>query len=283
MTTESEQLTDYFVPNSLVDAVAYLNDNEVKILAGGTDLMLQKQFAPHLMNVRRLREIQGVEEHESAITIGALTTMTDLLGNELIASTLPSLRDMADQFASNQIRNMATIGGNICNASPAGDGLVPLIVLDAEVALASQDGIRNVMLADFLTGPGQTQIKGNEMLISVVIPKPKPDYVDGFRKVGVRPALEISLVTVGIGGELRDDALHNVRVGFGAVAPKAIRGAATEAALEGKTLNSDTIAAAIAAVDEDIAPITDVRATEWYRRHLARAMTEEILTHVSDR
>ena len=90
MTADSEINTEYFVPNTLTDAVNYLNDNEAKILAGGTDLMLQKEFAPSLMNVSRLAELKVVEEHDDSITIGPLTTMTELLGNELIAETLPS-------------------------------------------------------------------------------------------------------------------------------------------------------------------------------------------------
>ena len=280
MTTST--ITDYFAPNSIAEAVDYLNAHEAIILAGGTDLMLQLQNGSQaLMNVRRLDELQGVREQGDDIIIGAMTTMTDLLSDEYIATTLPRIREMADQFASNQIRNMASIGGNICNGSPAGDALVPLIVLDAQVELASRDGTRAVPLADFVTGPGQTQIAANELLVNVIVPKPKPDFVDGFRKVGVRPALEIALVNVGLGGEFRDGALHNVRVAFGAVAPKVIRGAATEAALEGQVLNKETIAAAVAAVDDDIAPITDIRGTAWYRSHLARAMTEEILTNVS--
>jgi xanthine dehydrogenase FAD-binding subunit len=281
---------DYFVPASVDEAVRHLGGADATILAGGTDLMLQIRSRPDrqspscLVNIRRLDELRGVDQTGDAIRIGALTTLTDLLADKTIADQLPCLREMADQFASNQIRNLATIGGNICNASPAGDALVPLIVLDAEIELASLRGgecrTRNVKLADFLIGPGQTGIEPGELLTHVIVPRPRPGFVDGFRKIGVRPALEIAVVSVGLGGELRDNALYDVRAAFGAVAPRAVRGAATEAALEGRELTAETIAQAAVAVAEDIAPISDIRATSWYRGHLARAMIEEILTSV---
>jgi xanthine dehydrogenase FAD-binding subunit len=278
---------DYFVPASVDEAVRHLGRADATILAGGTDLMLQIRGRPDrqpLINIRRLDELRGVDQTGDAIRIGTLTTLTDLLADKTIADQLPCLREMADQFASNQIRNLATIGGNICNASPAGDALVPLIVLDAEIELASLRGgecrTRNVKLADFLIGPGQTGIEPGELLTHVIVPRPRPGFVDGFRKIGVRPALEIAVVSVGLGGELRGNALYNVRAAFGAVAPRAVRGAATEAALEGRELTAETIAQAAVAVAEDIAPISDIRATSWYRGHLARAMIEEILTSV---
>lgn len=282
-------IENYIVPNSVEEAVEALAGGAATILAGGTDLMLRgeagkSETPPTLMNIRRIAEIRGITEAGDIIRIGALTTITDLLADDIIAARLPSLGDMADQFGSNQIRNMATLGGNVCNASPAGDALVPLIVLDARVELASKSAAgmqtRTLALADFITAPGKTEIRPDEILVSVNIPVPAPGFVAGFRKVGPRPALEIAVVSVAIGGVLENRILKNVRVAFGAVAPTPIRGAKTEAVLGGRALDAETMAAAGAAAEEDISPISDIRATDWYRKHLIRVMTEDILNHV---
>ncbi len=278
----------YLVPRSLDEAVEGLRDGDVTIVAGGTDLMPQLQsgkarFGAGLMNVRRVEGLRGITRTTSGFRIGALTTITELRDSAEIRSTLPALWQASDHFASDQIRNAATLGGNICNASPAGDTLTPLLALDARVVLAGKPNgsvcRRTLPLAEFLVGPGRTARQPAELLEAVEIPAPPAGFVSAFFKFGVRPALDISVISIGFGAVQSGRSLTGVRVAFGAVAPTAIRAPAIEAMLEGRTLDADTIAGAAAAAVEEIHPIGDVRASAWYRRELVSNMLRRMLNH----
>ena len=279
-------IENYLAPSSIDDAAAALAAGPATIVAGGTDLMLQtgsgqKAYAPTLLNIQKITKMRGVSQDGNTIRIGALTTITDLLTDPIIAEHLPVLATMADKFASDQIRNAGTVGGNVCNASPAGDSLVPLLMYKAEAVLVATNVSRKVPLAEFFTGPGETIRQENELLVGVDIPVPPAGFRGGFGKFGPRPALEIAMASVSVGGVVKDGAISDVRVAFGAVAPTPIRSAETEAALEDKKLNKKTISAAGEIASSSVNPITDVRATDWYRRHLIRVMTEEILNNVN--
>jgi CO/xanthine dehydrogenase FAD-binding subunit len=234
------------------------------------------------MNIRRLPELRGISRESGTLRLGALTTITELHGDPLVAESAPLLSEAADHFASDQVRNMATVGGNICNASPAGDMLVPLIALGAEVELASGKGNRVVALEDFFIGPGRTVRQPHELLIAVKIPLPPPSHVARFAKFGTRPALDISTVSVAVAGVRRNGALSEVRVAFGAVAPTPVRGRATETVLEGRALNAATVASAARAAADEVKPISDVRATAWYRKEMLHNLTKRLLSHVAN-
>ena len=280
----------YVAPTSLDEAVACLQAGEVTILAGGTDLMPQSQagrvaFRPTLMNIRRVPELRGIVRDGEGLRIGALTTITELMRDEQVRAHFPVLVEVGDHFASDQIRNAGTIGGNINNASPAGDTLVPLLVLDAEVELASRPNgsvaTRRLPLVDFFTGPGRTVRRPEELLTAVRVPLPPAGHLARFYKFGTRPALDISAISIGIAG-VRDGAcLRNVRVAFGAVAPTPVRAPKTEAALEGRPLDAETIATAAAVARDEVHPIDDVRASAWYRKELIHNMTRRMLDHVA--
>ncbi len=280
----------YAAPKSLDEALGILQQGEVTILAGGTDLMPQTRagriaFKPTLMNIRDVAGLSGVVLDGDALRIGALTTITEVLDDPLVKEFVPVLAEACDHFASDQIRNAGTIGGNINNASPAGDTLVPLIVLDAEVELASKPNgsvtTRCMPLAEYFTGPGRTRRAAGELLTAVRIPLPKPGHVARFYKFGTRPALDISTISIGIAGVMRDGALSDTRVAFGAVAPTPVRAKQTEAALEGRRLDQSTIEAAANAARDEVNPIDDVRATAWYRKELIHNMTKRMLDHVA--
>jgi CO/xanthine dehydrogenase FAD-binding subunit len=206
------------------------------------------------------------------------------LKSRLLKDLAPILVETANRFASDQLRNAASIGGNICNASPAGDMIIPLLVLGAAVELASWlDGTvhtRLVPLDEFFTAPGKTVKQANELLTAVLFDRPADTFVARFRKAGPRPALEIATVSIGIGGRLENGSFSDVRVAMGAVAPKPIRARRVEAALEGKPLEADTIKAAVISAGQDATPIDDVRGSAWYRDHLIRVFTEEVLNDV---
>lgn len=278
----------YLVPRSVEEAVEGLRDGNVAVVAGGTDLMPQSKsgkikIGASLMNIRRIEGLRGISRTASGFRIGALTTITDLRDSPEVRSDLPALWQASDHFASDQIRNAATIGGNLSNASPAGDTLVPLLVFGARVVLASKPNghlqTRAVPLAEFLVGPGKTSRSPGELLIAVEIDTP-PGFISEFFKFGTRPALDISTISIGLGGIRDGDRLRKVRVAIGAVAPTVIRAPHVEEALEGKALDQVTIAAAVAAAGRDIRPISDVRASDWYRRELVHNMLERMLSNV---
>jgi len=280
----------YHAPLRLADALEHLRGGEATILAGGTDLMPQThsgrvKLARVLVNVRRVPELDGIAREDGAIRIGALATITRIMNDPLVRGHLPILADACDHFASDQLRNAATIGGNVCNASPAGDTLVPLLALDAEAVLASKpDGqvvTRRVPLAAFFTGPGRTVRAPGELLTELRVPPPPAGAVGRFFKFGTRPALDISAISLALAASRDGRALRNVRIACGAVAPVPMRATATEALLEGAALDVATIARAAASLRDEVRPIDDVRASAWYRRELVHNMFRRILDDVA--
>jgi CO/xanthine dehydrogenase FAD-binding subunit len=279
----------YVAPRSLEQAAEILRAGNVTVLAGGTDLMPQSQagrlrFQPVLMNVRHVPELNGIAEQGAMVRIGALVTITELLESALVRERLNLLWQACDHFASDQIRNAATIGGNLCNASPAGDTLVPLLALDATVVLASKPNgtlqSRRVPLAQFLLGPGRTCRTSAELLAAVEVPLPPAGFAGVFYKHGGRPGLDISTISIAVGARLDGGKLRDVRVAFGAVAPTPIRAPRTEAALEGRPPDAATLEAASQVALQEVRPISDLRGSDWYRRELIHNMLKRALTHV---
>ena len=282
----------YAAPRTLDEAAGLLRAGNVTVLAGGTDLMPQTlsgkmKFKPLLMNIRRVAELQGISENGGVARIGALATITECLQSDLVRERLGMLWQACEHFASDQIRNAATIGGNVCNASPAGDTLVPLLALNARVVLVSKPNgalsERRLPLSGFLVAPGRTQLGASELLAAVEVPLPPRGFAGEFFKFGTRPGLDISAIAIALGGVRDGGTLRDVRVAFGAVAPTPIRGPKTESALEARALNEATIEAAVEAAQADIRPISDVRASDWYRRELVGNILRRMLTHVRER
>jgi CO/xanthine dehydrogenase FAD-binding subunit len=284
-------LSGYAAPRTLEEAARLAAAGSATILAGGTDLMPQSKagklpLGGTLLNVRRIEGLGGIALEAGTIRLGALTTVTDVLHSTLLHERAPILVETADQFASDQIRNMSTLGGNVCNASPAGDMIPPLLVLDAEAELVrwSGEGLarRRVPLAEFFTGPGRTVRRADEILAALHFPAPPAGFRGGFRKFGPRPALEIAMAAVALGFVRERGRVARVRLAYASVAPVPMRGRKAEAALEGKPLDAETIAAAARAAAEEVRPIDDHRAAAWYRRHLIRVLTQELLADAAN-
>ncbi|HUX27095.1 MAG TPA: xanthine dehydrogenase family protein subunit M, partial [Burkholderiales bacterium] len=271
------------------EALQAMADGDATVLCGGTDLAPQtesgmRQYKAKLLNIRRIAGLDGIEAKGDEVRIGTVTTISEIRSNPALAEIAPVLVEAAEHFASEQIRNAASMGGNLCNASPAGDMIPPLLVLDASVELASwRDGavqMRRIPLERFFVGPGKTVKLPEELLTAIVFDRPAADFVGKFRKSGPRPALEISTVSVAIGARVANGRLSDVRVAMGSIAPTPLRARHVEAALEGKPLDTATIAAAVAGTADDAKPIDDVRASAWYRSHLVRVFVEEVLNDV---
>jgi CO/xanthine dehydrogenase FAD-binding subunit len=281
-----QEITTYLAPRRLDEALQAMADGDATVLCGGTDLAPQtesgaRQYKAKLLNIRRIEGLDGIETTGDEIRIGAAVTISAIRRSAALAEIAPVLVEAAERFASEQIRNAASVGGNLCNASPAGDMSPPLLVLGASAELACWQGgaaqTRRVPLDQFFTGPGKTVKRPEELLTAVVFDRPAPGFVGKFRKSGPRPALEISTVSVSVGARIASGKLSDVRVAMGSVAPTPLRARNVEAALEGKPLDAATIAAAVAATAEDAKPIDDVRASAWYRGHLVRVFVEEVL------
>ncbi|MFQ5535753.1 MAG: FAD binding domain-containing protein [Sphingomonadales bacterium] len=280
----------YERPASVETAVEILRGGDVTVLAAGTDLMVQTQagrveFSGTLMNILHIPEMKGISVANGEIRLGALTTIAEFMESDIVTEHLPALFESGDCFASGQLRNAGTIGGNIMNASPAGDTLIPLLIYDAEVELASKadGGIdrRRVALRNFLTGPGKTSAKKPELLTAVFVPVPSAGQRSRFYKFGARPALDISTISIGLAAVPVDGALIDVRVAFGAVAPTPIRATATEAAIEGCPIDEPALDLIAKVARQDAAPIDDVRGSAWYRQELIHNVIKRMLRDVA--
>jgi CO/xanthine dehydrogenase FAD-binding subunit len=244
-----------------------LGSERCAVLAGGTDLLVNgRPDGSLLVDLGAIRSVAEVREDGDMIRIGATATYTDLAGSDLVTAWCDPLRDAALEIGGRQIQNQGTIGGNVANASPAGDTLPVLAVLDATVELSSARGIRTVPIDQFCTGPGATVRRPDELITAIVVPKRPRDDVAFFVKVGPRRAQAISIASVAVRAQRRGDRLGAVRLSYGAVSPVVARDRAVEAVLESAPLTPDLVRAA--AATSSATPITDVRATASYRRRL---------------
>jgi xanthine dehydrogenase FAD-binding subunit len=275
--------------DSVDEACKALSHGDGTIVAGGTDLWVQKDeaqktFGPRLISISRITALKEIDIGEDHVRLGALVTMTDILSHPELTMTAPALVEAADKFASPQIRNVATIGGNFANASPAADAVIPFICLDAEVELARwQDGrvaSRSVPIADFFIGPGKSICTTDELITFIGCDRPKANSVSRFFKSGPRPALEIAIVSLGFSARVDGGTLSSVRIALGAVAPTPVRARKTEKLLEGQQLTDDLVQSALDSLGEEVSPIDDVRGSAWYRQHLARTYLQEALRDV---
>jgi len=244
------------------------------LFAGGTDLFVHLRALNRrpeiLVGLADVEELRCVEENGNSVFIGASVTHTRLLSEEIIPRNFPVLANALKSLGSPPVRNMGTLGGNICTASPAGDTLPPLYVLDAEVELKRRDGSRRVPIGRFILGPGKTAIGEGEILSGVWLQTGRPWGISHFEKVGQRKALAISIASMAAlmdttGGGI----IEKVRLAWGSVGPTVVTCAGVEAALIGRPLSPETLSRAMPLIEEAVSPIDDVRASAAYRRALA--------------
>jgi carbon-monoxide dehydrogenase medium subunit len=241
-------------------------DPDAQFIAGGTDLMVGDDRPRALISLRSIPGLAGIEIGPPT-RIGALTLVADLLAHAGIAARFPTLTQACHLFASMQIRNAATVGGNLCNASPAADLAPPLLVHDARVRLSSPGGAREMPLEEFFLGPGRTALDQGEILTDVLLDAPPAGAASTFlRKTRVR--MDIALVSVAVLLVLEESRCKAARVAAGAVAPTPLRLKMVEALLEGESLSPQLAVDAGALAAENVDPIDDIRTTAAYRRHM---------------
>jgi carbon-monoxide dehydrogenase medium subunit len=261
-------------PRTLAHAYDLLGEGGWTPLAGGTDLMVRitgeiGEPPARLLDIWRLDELRGITLRDGSLVIGALATYTDLRRSDLVTSRLPVLAEAAATIGAAQIQNRGTIGGNIVNASPAGDTLPVLLATDARIVLGGPRGERSVAAADFWTGYRTTARAEDELVLRVEIPLPAGRQ-SRFRKVGTRRAQAISKVVMTLAWVPdASGAWRDVRVAYGSIAPTPVRVGAVESLLEGAVIDAQVAEGARAAVEASIRPIDDVRSTADYRREVS--------------
>jgi CO/xanthine dehydrogenase FAD-binding subunit len=274
------QNTKYFAAADLSEALGLLADHreQATVLAGGTDLGLKfhnRELQPGALVFIGQLQLDYIKNQDGTLVIGATTTIDDIAKSSLVLEKAPVLAEAASRVADPSIRNAATIGGNLANASPSADTATPLLALDAELVLASQRGERVVPLAKFFTGPHETVREADELLKEVQIPPVKGRTA--FIKLGRRKAATISVANVAVRMVKDGPRCEDVRIAAGAVAPTPLRCLEAEEVLKGKDLTEALVSEAAAKVSETCNPIDDERATRWYRRRVIKVLTERAL------
>ena len=276
---------DYWEASSLKEALTELDagGTDAKVIAGGTDLVLnmkKKIILPRqVISLHNLNELDFVRSQDSEIRIGALTRHADLAADPLLKMHFPILCEAVGLIGSWQIRNVGTLGGNICNASPAADSAPPLLVLNAQLILASKKAEKKIPLDAFFTGPGESVLEPNQILKEIVIKHPQHPSAGCYLKLRRRKAVDVSLAGVAFQAETAADGktLAKVGIALGGVAPTPIRVAEAEAVLVGLSLDearakiSDCAKITVKAAS----PIDDVRATASYRRAIIDAFLRQ--------
>lgn len=275
---------DYFEPTTLSEASSLLTyyGKDAKILAGGTDLLVRmkrKLWTPsYLVNLKSVPGLDAITETDGNLRIGALATVRSVHNSALVREHWTVLAEAAQKMASVQVRNLATIGGNICNAAPSADMAPALIGLGATARISGPLGERTVSLEEFFVGPGATVLGEGEILTELIVPRPNPRTGAIYIKHAIRKAMDIAVVgvavvvTLDVPGQRVDD----VRVVLGAVAPTPLRAKRTESVLEGKAvpLEADVLQEAAEVAMAEARPISDVRASEYYRRKLVGVLVK---------
>jgi CO/xanthine dehydrogenase FAD-binding subunit len=273
---------EYFEPNSVSEALSLLAKygDQGKVIAGGTDVMVDmrhKEEPGCLINIKRIPEMGNIRENGGSLWIGPLATIRDLETSPLVRERLPLLWEACHQFASLQIRNTATIGGNICRASPSGETLAPLLVLEAKAKIVFSDGQKVEGFDSFFQGPGKTTLGSKGLLTEIEVPYPPQGSRGVYLKQAVRGAMDIAMVGVAV--LVRPDGasanLQEARIGLGAVAPTPIRAAKAESMLRGKPLTAVLAREAGRMAASESSPISDQRGSAEYRGWIVEALTRQ--------
>jgi len=262
---------DYFKPNSLDEAFSLKRKYpDAKYVAGGTDVMVQiknREIQPlALISLRNIPELSTIETNGKA-RIGAAVTIRDIIGHTELERTYPVLVDAAKRLGSTQIRNVATIGGNLSNCSPCADTATPLLIMEAKLRLRKLETTREIPIVDFFQGPGSSCLTTDEILSHIVLDPPSERAQAVFLKKG-RVKMDLAVASVAVLLELDGDKCLKARLAAGSVAPVPLRLRRVEELLEGRRITPELISEAQRMAEESVSPITDIRSSQEYRRHI---------------
>jgi len=282
---------DYIAPKTMDEVLEIMSrlEGKASLLSGGTNLIVNlrnNKIKPELVvDISRLSDFNYIREDEEKIKIGALTNISELTISQLLNHQAKILKEASIQFANPLVRNKATIGGNLADASPAADTAVPLIALEAKVKTIDSDHKRReIPIEELFLAPNQTLLKKDEVITEIEFSSLNCDndnLKSAYEKLGLRNAMAISIVSVAIVLKLRDEKyIEDVKVALGAVAPKPIRAQKVENILKGEILGQSLIEKSAEAVLDDISPISDIRASEDYRRMMSKTLLKRALNKI---
>ncbi len=279
---------DYAVPNDITELLSILHEygSDAKIISGGTDLtialkqrLIKPKIIVYLNHIRG--ELSGISVENDSLKIGATTTYTEIERNQHINRYAQALSQAASQVGTFQIRNLGTIGANLANGSPAADSAPPLIALSAKIKLLSKQGERTILIENFFTGVKKTVLRPNEIITAIEIPI-KNKTSSSWMRFAKRNENVISVVSVAVACEMNQSAFGESRISLGAVAPTPILAKESSSKLTGKTINPETIEAAATSARDECKPISDVRGSAEYRRHLVYVLSKRTISQVAN-
>jgi carbon-monoxide dehydrogenase medium subunit len=280
---------EYLEPATLAEAVSLLGRHagRASVLAGGTDLLVeikeQLRRPDYVVNIKRIAGIDAFAyDEKDGLRIGALVTARTLETSPLVLQKYPGLAQAARELGSIQIRNRATLVGNVCRASPSADTLPPLLADHARARIFGPRGERSIALEDFFTGPGQTRLQPDELVTELILPPPPAHTGKVYIKHGRRKAMELATVGVAVSLTLDHGACREISIVLGAVAPVPLRAGEAERILRGNKLEPLVIEKAAEAAMRESRPISNVRASAEYRREMVAVLTRRALRQAQD-
>ena len=263
---------EHFNPTTLKQAlkIKARHKSGVTVVAGGTDFMVALKLGrpppARVMDITGIKELKKIEVQKGSLYVGACATFTDILESGEVKERAPLLAAVAREVGARQIRNRATIGGNVASGSPAGDSQPALWVLNASVVIVGRDGERSVRMRKFYTGYRQSVLEDDEIILGFRIARPRGVYVSEFFKVGARRAQAISKISLACMAKIKGKVFEDVRLAAGSVAPVVIGLRETEKYLKGRRIRKSVIEKARKLAMDEVTPIDDVRSTALYRR-----------------
>lgn len=280
---------EFYKPASIKEAVHILANeaDHAALIAGGTNMVVDMRAGRHnpkvLVDIEQLPGMNTIERKNGSVCVGGAVTISEILQSPIIHETAAGLQSAASVFASPLVRNRATVGGNLGDASPAADSAPSLLALDAEVELTSDKGVRWVTLEQFFVGVRKTVRRPDEIITSVKWKAADSNSKSAFYKLGLRKADAISVISVAVLVEKGPNGIcEKARIAMGSVAPRPIRAAAAENFLTGKKLTKEIIAEAARLASEGCTPISDVRSSSSYRRRMVEVYTRRLLTNTAE-
>jgi len=274
---------EYVKPDNLDEALEFLwnHGKETKIIAGGTDVLVDlragKVRAKYLMDVSRLDELAGIALNEGGLSVGSGVTLSEIHDSDIVGRYAPALQKASFSFASKQIRNMATIGGNVGNASPSADTVPPMIVQEAVAVLRNINGERRVAVEELFTGPYKSAVRPEEVIVAFLL-KPAEDLRADFQKIGRRKSLAIARMNMAVlAGKDGEGKIDFIRVALGSSTPTPIRVTEVEAFLEGRTLDSETVIEGGRLMAEKMIAISGRRPSTVYKEKAVQGLFLKML------
>jgi carbon-monoxide dehydrogenase medium subunit len=280
----------YEAPRTIEEAVVELSkgNGDARVLAGGTDLIVQMRMNHTrpgvVVDVKRIPDLTRIEFDGATLRLGAAAPCAAIREHPEIARAFPGLFEAVELIGSEQIQGRASVGGNLCNASPAADSVPALIALEAECVVAGPKGSRTIPAESFVTAPGQNVLERGELLVELRVSVPPERSADAYLRFIPRTEMDIAVVGSGVCVTLGADGdCTSARIALGAVAPTAIRVPEAERAVVGTDLGPEALERAAAEASGAARPIDDLRGPAWYRRHLAGVLTRRALAIARDR